>query len=205
MTIAIIKYGMGNVASVQKALHKLGYSSIITNDPDEIRKSAYILLPGVGSFEAGMINLHRLGLVDLLTDEVCIKKKPFFGICLGMQLLATFGNEPHKVKGLGWIEGEVVKLHFSDDRRIPHIGWNNISLANKTNVFLQEFSGLDYYFIHSYHFVPTTNSEIVFTVDYGIPIVAAIKKGNIFATQFHPEKSQEAGASLLKKVIGSHA
>lgn len=205
MNISIIKYGMGNVASVQKALKKLNYQSVITNNHEEIRKSDFIILPGVGSFAVGMKNLHESGLVDLLTQEVVTNKKPFLGICLGMQLLATYGNEPEKVKGLGWINGEVVKMEFKNRLRIPHLGWNNVQLTNNKRNFYQEFDSLDYYFIHGYHFVTKNKGDITLTVKYGMPIVAALQKNNIYATQFHPEKSQEAGMSFLKKVIDQYA
>src|SRR3990167_8031213 len=121
MTIAIVKYGMGNVASVQKVLKKLGYHSIITNDHDEIKNADFIILPGVGSFKKGMENLAESGLVDVLTHEVVVNKKPFLGICLGMQLIATHGNEPVPVNGLGWIEGEVIKITSETGLRIPHL------------------------------------------------------------------------------------
>lgn len=205
MMIAIIKYGMGNVASVQKALKKLGYSSIITNDHEEIRRADFIILPGVGSFDLGMRNLRSSGLVDLLTQEVVVKKKPFLGICLGMQLLATYGNEPCKGPGLGWIEGEVIKIVSKKKLRIPHLGWNNVKDTDSRSDFYQEFADLDYYFIHSYHFVAENRNEVVLEVTYNTPMVAALQKENIYATQFHPEKSQDAGMRLLKKIIDQYA
>ena len=204
MTIAIVKYGMGNVASVQKALKKLGYNSIITNNHDEIKQSDLILLPGVGSFKKGMENLNESGLVDLLTQEVVINKKPFLGICLGMQLIATNGTEPENIKGLGWIDGEVVKIDSPKGLRIPHLGWNTISTTSD-NEFYSEFNGQDYYFIHSYHFKVSNKKDVVFTAPYDGDVVAAVQKENIHAMQFHPEKSQEVGMRLLKKVIDKYA
>jgi glutamine amidotransferase len=204
MTVAIIKYGMGNVASVQKAIRKLGYNSIITSDYDQIQNADFIILPGVGSFCAGMENLQKLGLVDILTKEVVYNKKPFLGICLGMQLLATIGNEPNREKGLGWIDGEVIKIESQHQLRIPHLGWNNVSVENR-NEFYNEFDGLDYYFIHSYHFKANNEKDVVLSVQYDSKLVAALQKDNIYAMQFHPEKSQEAGMALLKKIIEQHA
>jgi len=195
---------MGNVASVQKSIQKLGYKSIITDDYNEIQQSSFIILPGVGSFSTGMDNLHKLGLVNILTQEVVEKKKPFLGICLGMQLIATLGNEPYKVKGLGWIDGEVVKIEPHQKLRVPHLGWNNVTVENKKE-FYQEFEGLDYYFIHSYHFKPTNFENVVLTVHYDTQLAAALQKDNIYAMQFHPEKSQEAGMKLLKKIIDQYA
>lgn len=195
---------MGNVASVQKSIKKLGYNSCITNDYAEIKQSDLIILPGVGSFSTGIENLHKLDLVNILTEEVIEKKKPFIGICLGMQLIATLGNEPYKVKGLGWIDGEVIKIEPHQNLRIPHLGWNNVTVENKKE-FYQEFEGLDYYFIHSYHFNAANSEDVVFKVNYGTPLVAALQKDNIYAMQFHPEKSQEAGMNLLKKIINQYA
>jgi glutamine amidotransferase len=204
MNIAIIKYGMGNVASVQKSIKKLGYNSIITNDHAEIQRSDFIILPGVGSFSTGIENLHTLDLVNILTEEVIDKKKPFLGICLGMQLIATVGNEPYKINGLGWIDGEVVKIEAHKNMRIPHLGWNNVTVENKED-FYHEFEGLDYYFIHSYHFNAVNSEDVVLKVNYGTPLVAALQKDNIYAMQFHPEKSQESGMCLLKKIINQYA
>jgi glutamine amidotransferase len=204
MLISVIKYGMGNVASVEKAIKKLGYKSILTDDHTQIRQSDLIILPGVGSFQKGMENLHKARLVDLLTEEVVINKKPFLGICLGMQLLATFGTEPSKIAGLGWIDGQVIKINSKNNLRIPHLGWNNV-YSDTNSSFYDEFNGLDFYFIHSYHFQAEKKDDVVLHVNYDEPIVAGIQHENIYAFQFHPEKSQEAGMSLLKKIIDNHA
>lgn len=195
---------MGNLASVEKSIIKLGYQCIITEDHYEIQQSDFIILPGVGSFQKGMENLNKSGLVDLLTEEVVVRKKPFLGICLGMQLLATYGTEPSKVDGLGWIKGAVIKIETHMKLRIPHLGWNNVSADEKAQFYL-EFDGLDYYFIHSYHFKVENQEYPVLRVFYDEPIVAALQKENIYAMQFHPEKSQEAGMKLLKKIIDQYA
>lgn len=204
MTIAIVKYGMGNVASVQKVLKKLGYISMITDDHDEIKKADLILLPGVGSFKQGIENLKKSGLVDFLTKEVVINKKPFIGICLGMQLVANYGYEPEKVPGLGWIDGEVIKIKSPQELRLPHLGWNNV-FATSSEEFYQSFINKDFYFIHNYHFKPKCKDEIKLKVNYDIQIVAALQKDNIYVMQFHPEKSQEVGLSLLRKIIDQYA
>lgn len=203
MTIAIVKYGMGNVASVQKVLKKLGYNSIITNDHNEIKQADFILLPGVGSFKKGMETLKEFGLVELLTQEVIVNKKPFLGICLGMQLIATHGNEPVPVNGLGWIEGEVIKITSETGLRIPHLGWNSIK-TSLSDDFYREFNSLDYYFIHSYHFKATNAEDVTMTVGYEKDLLAGLQKDNIYALQFHPEKSQEVGMILLKKIIDQY-
>lgn len=193
--VAIIDYGMGNVASVQKALNFLNIKNLITNEHDVIKDSSVILLPGVGSFAQGMENLNQRNLINLLTEEVLNKQKPFLGICLGMQLIMENGNEPYECKGLGWVEGEVKKFELLD-LNIPHMGWNNIQIFN--NKYYDNLENSDFYFIHSYHVKTTNDQDIAAKVNYGFDVVASVQKDNIFATQFHPEKSQAAGLSLLK-------
>jgi glutamine amidotransferase len=193
--IAIIDYGMGNVASVQKALNFLNLKSIITNDHQIIADANFIVLPGVGSFKQGMNNLKENELDLLLTELVINKKKNFLGICLGMQLIAEFGNEPDKCKGLGWIEGEVRKIQ-AENLRIPHMGWNDIEIKNET--YFDGIKSMDFYFIHSYHFDVTDKNDVSSYVNYGDKLVSSIQHKNIFATQFHPEKSQDSGLQLLK-------
>ena len=200
--VSIIDYGMGNVASVQKALNFLNVKSVITNDHSVIKDSSVILLPGVGSFAQGMENLNERNLVNLLTEEVMIKQKPFLGICLGMQLIMENGNEPYECKGLGWIEGEVQKFELLD-LNIPHMGWNNIKVFNKK--YFNNLDNSNFYFIHSYHVKTTNYQDVAATVNYGFDVVASVQKGNIFATQFHPEKSQAAGLLLLKTFFDLNA
>ena len=193
--IAIVDYGMGNVASVQKALNFLNLKSIITKDHQLIAVANYIVLPGVGSFKQGMSNLKEHKLDELLTKLVIHEKKNFLGICLGMQLIAEFGNEPEKCQGLGWIKGEVKKME-SQHLRIPHMGWNNIDIINET--YFNGILSKDFYFIHSFHFDVTNIKDVSSFVNYGDKLVSSIQHENIFATQFHPEKSQESGLKLLK-------
>ena len=193
--IAIVDYGMGNVASVQKALNFLNLKSIITKDHQLIAVANYIVLPGVGSFKQGMSNLKEYKLDELLTKLVIHEKKNFLGICLGMQLIAEFGNEPEKCEGLGWIKGEVKKME-SQHLRIPHMGWNNIDIINET--YFNGILSKDFYFIHSFHFDVTNIKDVSSFVNYGDKLVSSIQHENIFATQFHPEKSQESGLKLLK-------
>lgn len=200
--VAIIDYGMGNVASVQKALNFLNVTSVITNEHSVIKDSSVILLPGVGSFAQGMENLNERNLVDLLTEEVMTKKKVFLGICLGMQLIMEKGNEPYECKGLGWIEGEVKKIELLD-MNIPHMGWNDLQIFN--NKYYKNLQNSDFYFIHSYHVKTVNSQDIAATVNYGFDVVASIQKDNIFATQFHPEKSQNAGLTLLKTFFDLNA
>ena len=201
--VAIINYGMGNLASVQKAFNALNIESKITSNLQEIKKASSIVLPGVGSFSQGMKNLKGNNLVDILTEEVMVKKKPFLGICLGMQLIFDNGNEPEPCKGLGWISGEVKKINFQENIKLPHLGWNVIKKYD--NEEYQDELINNFYFIHSYHVIPKNLDNIHSYVHYGSDFVASIKRDNIFATQFHPEKSQEAGLSLIKSYFNSYA
>jgi glutamine amidotransferase len=199
---AIIDYGMGNVASVEKALTFLGIPSKITRDQSDIASADFIILPGVGAFNQGMQNLRESGLIEVLNLEVMDKKKPFMGICLGMQLIADRGYEPSSCKGLGWIQGEVIKIK-EPGKSIPHLGWNEISAREKS--IMSKFDNKDFYFIHSYHFDVKDPSRIMATVNYGKDYVAVVQKDNIFATQFHPEKSQTIGLALIKNFFEFYA
>ena len=201
--VVIIDYGMGNLASVKKAFDALNIENKITSNLQEIKHSSSIVLPGVGSFSQGMKNLKENNLVDTLTEEVMVKKKPFLGICLGMQLIFDKGNEPEPSIGLGWISGEVKKINFPENIKLPHLGWNVIKKSNKKE-YKEELIN-NFYFIHSYHVIPENSNDIHNYVYYGTDLVASIKRDNIFATQFHPEKSQEAGLLLLKNYFNPHA
>ena len=200
--VAIIDYGMGNVASVQKALNQLMIKSVVTYDHSQITEADSIVLPGVGSFTQGMKNLVERGLDVLLTEEVTNKNKKFLGICLGMQLIMENGTEPAPYKGLGWIKGSVEKFPETE-LRVPHMGWNDITVLNDT--FYKDINTRDFYFIHSYHVVPEDKSVIAATVRYGFDVVASVQKDTIFATQFHPEKSQNSGISVLNAFFKQHA
>ena len=196
--VAIIDYGMGNVLSVQKALNAINVSSVITCKEQEISSCSHIILPGVGSFKQAMENLHAKDLVSILRKEVKENKKPFLGICLGMQLLAEKGFEDAETEGLGFIEGTVRSI---PDNNLPttHIGWNNISVKN--NKFFNNVQDHNFYFVHSYCLQPTNESDIAATVEYGCELTAAVQKDNVFGTQFHPEKSQLEGIEVLKNFL----
>ena len=200
--VAIIDYGMGNVLSVQKALSKIGIDSIVTADKEEINKCTHIILPGVGSFNRAMKNLRAKNLVSILREEVKENKKPFLGICLGMQLLADHGNEDGETEGLGFIEGSVkpIPLH---DLPIPHIGWNEVTI--KSNKYFENVQDHNFYFVHSYYLDACNESDIAATVTYGCELTAAVEKDNIFGTQFHPEKSQQEGIEILKSFFKVNA
>jgi len=202
MQAIIVDYGMGNVASVKKALDIIGIDNVISNDIDDFDNSQFVFLPGVGSFRQGMENLNKLGLVTILNDQIKNRKKPFFGICLGMQLIAQIGTEFGETSGLGWINGKISQI-VEKDLRVPHLGWNNIS--SNENSLVNEFHNRDFYFIHSYHFEVSNKNNIAAYVNYGQDYVAAVNQENIFATQFHPEKSQDEGIKLIKKFIDFYA
>jgi glutamine amidotransferase len=198
--IAIIDYGMGNVTSVLNALHHVGAQAIITRETKSIADSDKLILPGVGAFSDGIKNLRFFGLDDILSHEVLEKKKPILGICLGMQLLCNESYEFGHNFGLGWIDASVVHLPEDNNLRIPHIGWNNISIT-RTNPLITRSDILDFYFVHSFHVVCNHVEDVIATCTYGVEFVASFMHDNIFATQFHPEKSQEAGLSVLRNFM----
>lgn len=194
--VVIIDYKLGNVASVKKAFEKIGAKTIISSSKKDIAQASHIVLPGVGAFGDGMKNLIALNLVGLLTERVLKKGVPFLGICLGMQLLAEKGYEFGEHKGLGWIKGEVKKLTAP---RLPHVGWNNIKVI-KTNIF-HDIPDDNFYFVHSYVLKPTDKSIVSSTCNYGEIFPSSIQEDNIFATQFHPEKSQRAGLKVIENFL----
>ena len=187
---------MGNVASVKKAFEKIGAQVKISHSKKEIEKAEYLVLPGVGAFGDGIKNLTKLNLIDILNKAVLKDGKPFLGICLGMQLLTEVGYEFGTHSGLGWIKGETVKLKAP---RLPHIGWNNIKILKK-----DVFEGIpddNFYFVHSYILKPKNKSVITSVCKYGARFPASIQYKNIFATQFHPEKSQLSGLKMLDNFL----
>jgi len=194
---------MGNLRSVQKAFEKVGCDAIISNDINVIRNASKIVLPGVGSFADGMKHLEELGLIDILNEQVIKNKKPFLGICLGMQLLARVSYEHVETKGLSWIDAEVIQFDFSSldiQLKVPHIGWNNTRYKKQNKLFHSIKDDSDFYFVHSYYF--KTNEDIISsTCNYGINFVSSINKENIYAFQFHPEKSQTNGLKILENFI----
>lgn len=199
--LAIIDYKMGNIRSVAKAFEILGADAIISNKIEDLKKAERLVLPGVGAFSDGMKNLEELGLMEALSEEVIKNKKPFLGICLGMQLIARESEEFGKHKGLGWLNAEIKEFKFEDKSlKIPHVGWNNINIKKTGGLFEGIKNGAEYYFVHSYYM--SCNEDITTaTCNYGTEFTAAVQKGNIFATQFHPEKSQTAGLKLLKNFL----
>jgi imidazole glycerol-phosphate synthase subunit HisH len=209
MLVAIIDYGSGNLRSAAKALERAARESgrdadiKVTSDPAEVRTAERIVLPGVGAFADCKRGLAALpGMIETLNEQVISGGKPFLGICVGMQLMATRGLEFETVAGLDWIAGDVTRLTPADPNlKIPHMGWNQLQLRGDHPVFAGIASGAHAYFVHSYNFVVTEPREILATVDYGGPITAAIGRDNLVGTQFHPEKSQETGLRLLANFL----
>jgi glutamine amidotransferase len=199
--IVIIDYGMGNLFSVKNALDAINAEVIISDNPNDLKKADKIILPGVGAFPDGMKNLKNMGFIEVLEKEVLENEKPFLGICLGMQLLASDSEEHKLTEGLGWIDGHVKRFNVDDKNlRIPHMGWNDVNIK-KENPLFGAIKDPIFYFVHSYHLIPKDSSVITATCNYGEEFMAAIQKNNIFGVQFHPEKSQKCGLELLKNFL----
>ena len=198
--IVIVDYGLGNLKSVANALEAIHVSSTISRDPQDIKNASKLILPGVGAFGEGMDNLRKFGLVDLLNEEVLTKKKPFLGICLGMQLICKKSYEHGEFEGLGWIDAEVVRFQVEQTYKIPvpHVGWNDIYYKPTCPLFAGGRQPQTVYFVHSYYVLSKEN-VMAAECEYGIKFCAALQKDNIFATQFHPEKSQQEGLDILEK------
>lgn len=202
--IAIVDYNMGNLQSVLNAFRLLGSEVVATQKKEDFQKAKAIVLPGVGAFKDGMQNLEKLGFVPLLEEEVLHKKKPFLGICLGMQLLATTGTEYGNYPGLGWVKGITDRLKPENNSyKVPHMGWNNLEIKKHNGLFKDIEQNAVYYFVHSYSLQPVAEEQDIITTTcfHGQEIVASVEKDNIFGVQFHPEKSQGAGLKLLENFV----
>lgn len=195
--IAIINYEMGNLRSVQKALEKVGHQATITSDPAEVAAAERIVLPGVGAFSDAMAALKQRQLVEPLKAFIDAGK-PFLGVCLGMQLLFDTSFEGGEQTGLGIVPGVVRKFEIPADYKVPHMGWNQVSQQGDSPLFEGIDDNAYFYFVHSYYVEPKDPAVIAGATDYGLPFCASLTRGNLFATQFHPEKSQADGLRLLK-------
>jgi glutamine amidotransferase len=202
--VALIDYGSGNLRSAEKALARAGAGEIaVTNDPDIVARAERIVLPGVGAFADCMGGVKSIpGMVAALEEAVLKRGRPFLGICVGMQLLARVGREFGDHDGLGWIDGEVVKLAPKDTAlKIPHMGWNDLAFTRPHPLLAGIESGAHAYFVHSYEFRAAHADDVLATTDYGGAVVAMLAKNNIAGTQFHPEKSQAVGLMLLANFL----
>lgn len=195
--IAIIDYGMGNLRSVQKGFEKVGHNAVVTSDPKAITDASHVVLPGVGAFPDCMRNLKERGLLEVV-PRVVKSGRPFLGICLGLQLLFTESEEFGPHKGLDIIKGRVVKFTPLQPLKVPHMGWNTAGIKKRPPVLEGVENGAYFYFVHSYYVVPDDDRVVSTATNYGIDFVSSVWKDNIFASQFHPEKSQQNGLQILK-------
>jgi imidazole glycerol-phosphate synthase subunit HisH len=202
MKVAIVNYGMGNLGSVRRAFEDLGAQPIIANHPAALFDAQRIVLPGVGAFPDAMARLNQDGWTEALKKLVREDKKPLLGICLGMQLLAERGTEVSEVEGLGLIRGTIRRLDELGCReRIPHVGWNELEQVAEDPLFAHIPQRADFYFVHSYAYDADGRQAATGTADYGIPLVASVREGNAWGTQFHPEKSSRAGRQVLRNFL----
>ena len=198
--IAIIDYDAGNIKSVEKALHYLGQEAVITRDPDIILNADGVILPGVGAFGDAMAKLHSYGLVEVIRK--CVDKTiPFLGICLGLQLLFESSEESPGVEGLHILNGRILRIPSEEGLKIPHIGWNDLKFPNEGRLFKGISQNPYVYFVHSYYLQADEADIVTATTDYGAHIHAAVEKDNVFACQFHPEKSSDIGIQILQNFI----
>ncbi len=197
--IIIVDYGMGNLFSIQKAFKRINVESKITSDSEEIFKANKLLLPGVGHFEKGMENIKKTGMLGLLNKKVLEDKTPILGICLGMQLMTKFSEEGD-VEGIGWIDAKTCKFNYYQNKKlkIPHMGWNSVLQKKKSKLFYDISEESLFYFVHSYYVNCERKEDVLATTNYMLEFDSSFEKDNIFATQFHPEKSHQSGLKLLQ-------
>jgi imidazole glycerol-phosphate synthase subunit HisH len=200
MSVCIVDADSGNKMSVYNLLKYLDFDVKISRSPQDLTDATHLILPGVGSYNNLMNNLKKYNLIDILSKEVLIKKKPFLGICVGMQVLSSFGYEFNKTSGLNWIEGVVRKIN-SSDLRLPHIGWNNLLFLKDHFIAKQIDQDLNFYFLHSFIFETKNIGSVIATTKYGESFTSIVNLNNIWGFQFHPEKSQVAGQLILRNFL----
>lgn len=198
--IAIIDYDAGNIKSVEKALISLNEDAVITRDKNIIKSADHVILPGVGAFGDAMEKLEKYDLIPVIQD-VCKNGTPFLGICLGLQLMFESSEESEGVKGLSLLEGKIVKIPEGEYKKIPHMGWNDLTLSGDGRLFKGIENNPYVYFVHSYYLKAKDESIVKATTDYNVKIHASVEKDNIFACQYHPEKSSDVGLKMLKNFI----
>ena len=196
--VCILDYGSGNVGSVYNLIKYMNYDCVVSNDSKEIQTSTHIILPGVGAFGAAMKKIKKRIPIKELENEILKKNKPFLGICVGMQIMANYGEEFGKFEGLGWVEGEVKKMR---SKILPHIGWNDLMIKKESKILNGLDKHKDFYFVHSYHFDVKDKSLILAETEYEEKFCSMFQKENIVGVQFHPEKSLKTGQLLLKNFL----
>lgn len=198
--VAIIDYGAGNLMSVKKALDFIGAESEITMDKDKINAASHVILPGVGSFGDAMRSMEGRGLVDTV-KSAALSGRPFLGICLGLQLLFDRSDESEGVQGLSLLNGQISSIPKNLGLKVPHMGWNSVSVKQSGGIFMDIPDEIYFYFVHSYYLNGADEAEIAGTAQYGVEIQCAVQRGNLCAVQFHPEKSGEIGLKLLENFL----
>ena len=198
--IAIIDYDAGNVKSVEKAIQSLGYEAVLTRDKDTLLKADHVILPGVGNFGACMQNIEKYGLKDVIY-KIVESKTPFLGICVGLQLLFESSEESPETKGLGVLKGKIKRLPETEGLKIPNIGWNDLKYNKNSRLFNGIDEGEFVYFVHSYYLEADDEDIVTSTIDYGTVVHASVEYENVFATQFHPEKSSDIGLKILENFL----
>ena len=206
MNVTIVDYQSGNISSVINSFKEVSKGKVnleVTSDIKKIKTSDKIVLPGQGSFKSCADSLNSIkGLVDELKEFAINKNKPLLGICVGLQMFADIGFEEKETKGLGWISGKVSKINNQNGKfKLPHIGWNEIEIQKESKIFKDVKNKSHMYFVHSYEFIPEDKSVISATVDYSTKIVCSVEKGNLFGTQFHPEKSDKTGLKIIENFM----
>jgi glutamine amidotransferase len=200
--VVIIDYGVGNVGSIQNMLRKIGVEVIISKKPSDILSASKLILPGVGNFDYGMKNLESNSLVEILNEAVFQIKTPILGICLGAQLMTKSSQEGDKA-GLGWFDAEVVKFKFKKETnlKVPHMAWNHVNIIKDNLLTVDLLDESKFYFVHSYYINSLVEENIMFTTNYGIEFVSGLNNSNIYAVQFHPEKSHKYGLKLMHNFV----
>ena len=206
MKVTIVDYSSGNISSVINSFKEVAQNKAtieVTSDLNKIKSSDKIVLPGQGSFKSCVDALKKInGLTDTLNEFAITNKKPLLGICVGLQMFADVGYEDTETKGLGWISGKVSKIDNQNGKfKLPHIGWNQISILKDSKIFKEVENNSHMYFVHSYEFIPTDSNFISATTDYSTKVVCSVEKENIFGTQFHPEKSDKTGLKIIDNFI----
>ena len=206
MNVTIVDYNSGNISSVINSFTEVAKGTVnleVTSDLNKIKSSDKVVLPGQGSFKSCIDALNSInGLTDTLDEFVINKKKPLFGICVGLQMFADVGYEETETKGLGWIPGKVSKIdNKNGEYKLPHIGWNQINIVKDSKIFKDVENNSHMYFVHSYEFIPEDKDVISATTDYSSKVICSVEKDNIFGTQFHPEKSDKIGLKIIKNFI----